>query len=320
MTVKAKLFAHLETMRPYTLFWCGLVSLAGAVLASQTLPTTAALIFVVPILGWIAGLYLADYSDRKLDSIQKPHRPIPSGRITPREALIVGGIFAVLGLGFTFLLSLTNVVLTFIAAGLVYVYARFTKPRGLLGNLTRGLLTFTTFLFGFAAVQPLTNLTWPLLGFAVVFFLHDTNSNIIGAMRDISGDQAAGCKTTPVRYGLYASLILSLLLSLLYLGLTLLLVFTTHLMSYISAFLFVLGLGIILLIFMYVLLFAGRNDLSQTRTLYAHELFVAERILFASAVITGVLSLTWFTAVLLLSCLVLTLLSQHALRRRYELT
>jgi 4-hydroxybenzoate polyprenyltransferase/geranylgeranylglycerol-phosphate geranylgeranyltransferase len=320
MSVGSRLFAHLETMRPYTLFWCGLVSLSGAVLASQTLPSAAVLIFGVPILGWIAGLYLADYSDRKLDSIQKSHRPIPSGRITPWEALMVGGVFAFLGLVLTFFLGYTNVVLTFFAAGLVYVYARYSKPRGLWGNLTRGMLTFMTFLFGVAAVQPLTTLSLPLLGFAVVFFFHDTNSNIIGAMRDVRGDKAAGYQTTPVRYGMQKSLLLSLALSLMYLGLVLTLVVSFHLITFLFPYFVALAVGIILLTVMYVLLFAAHTDLSQTRMLYAHELFVAERILFAAAIIIGVLGLTWFTIILLLTCLVLTLLSQHLLRRRYELT
>lgn len=320
MTVASRLFAHVETLRPYTLFWCGLVSLAGAVLASRTLPSQWLLIFFVPILGWIAGLYLADYSDRNLDRVQKPHRPIPSGRITPREALSVGTVFAVLGLILTFLLSLANVLLTFLAAALVYLYARYTKPRGLWGNLTRGALTMTTFFFGVAAVHPLTSLSLPLLGFAFVFFIHDTNSNIIGALRDVTGDRSAGCQTTPVRYGMRAALFISLLLSLLYLSLTVSLALTAYPIPFLMLFFLVLAAGIILLGFMYFLLFQSITSPSQLRMLHAHELFVAERILFASAFILGVLNLTFFTLALMLGSLILTLFFQHLLRRRYELT
>ncbi len=307
-------------MRPYTLFWCGLVSLAGAVLASQTLPSKWLLIFIVPILGWIAGLYLADYSDRNLDRVQKPHRPIPSGRITPREALSVGAVFAVLGLILTFLLSLVNVLLTFLAAALVYLYAHYAKPRGLWGNLTRGTLTMTTFFFGVAAVLPLTSLSLPLVWFAVVFFIHDTNSNIIGALRDVSGDRAAGCQTTPVRYGMRIALLISLALSLLYLSLAVILVLIASPLPHFTLFLLILATGIVLLGIMYALLFRSIQVSSQLRMLHAHELFVAERILFASAFIFGILNVSSFTLTLVLSALLLTLLSQHLLRRRYELT
>lgn len=320
MSLGRKLFAHLETMRPYTLLWCGMVSLAGAVVSQGMLPSKAALIFFVPILGWIAGLYLADYADRDLDRVQKPQRPIPSGRISPRETLVVGAMFAIVGLLLTFFLSLVNVVLTFVAAGLVYVYARWTKPRGLLGNLTRGLLTLTTFLFGVAAVQPLTSLTPGISVLAIIFFLHDTNSNIIGAMRDVSGDQAAGCQTTPVRYGIKNALLISLGLSLTYLLLTIGLVLTTSLLPHLMAFFFVLAIGILLLAGMYLFLFRTQEESTQEQMLRAHELFVGERILFASAFIVGVLDLTLPVVGLVLASFILTLLAQFLLRRRYELT
>jgi len=105
--LKTKLFAHLETMRLYTVIWCGLVSLVGTCVALGNFPSIsiALLVLFIPIMGWIAGLYLSDYLDRKLDSIQKPHRPIPSGRIKPKEAIIVGACFAFAGFFLTFLLS-----------------------------------------------------------------------------------------------------------------------------------------------------------------------------------------------------------------------
>ena len=78
--IKDKLLAHIETWRLYTVIWCGLVSLAGSCIAYQDLPPlkNAILVLFIPMMGWIAGLYLADFLDRKLDTIEKPHRPIPS--------------------------------------------------------------------------------------------------------------------------------------------------------------------------------------------------------------------------------------------------
>jgi len=318
--VLQKLYAHVETMRPYTLFWCGLVSLTGSVVAARTLPPSWPLVFFIPILGWIAGLYLADFSDRSLDRIQKPHRPIPSGRISPREALLVGGVFAAVGLALTVLLTWANILLTLLAAGLVFVYARWTKPLGLWGNLTRGMLTLVTFIFGVAAVLPFQHLSVSLWALAAVFFVHDMNSNIIGAMRDVSGDQAAGCRTTPVRYGMRPALAISLGLSLVYLGLAIILVVSASLLSFPTLFFLLLALGMILLGVMYGLLYRFVDQASPARMLGAHELFVAERVLFASAFVLGVLGLTGFTIALVTGSLVLTLVSQHLLRRRYELT
>ena len=65
-TLKNKFFAHLEIWRPYTVIWCGLVSLAGACLTNGAFPSfrTAILVTIIPMMGWIAGLYLIDYIDR----------------------------------------------------------------------------------------------------------------------------------------------------------------------------------------------------------------------------------------------------------------
>src|SRR4030042_4327094 len=123
-----KLFAHLETWRLYTVIWCGLVSLAGSCIAYESFPglKTALMAFFIPMMGWSAGLYLSDFLDRKLDAIQKPHRPIPSGRIKPKEALVIGALFAVTGFILSFLLSTNDVILVFVVAGLVFTYARLS--------------------------------------------------------------------------------------------------------------------------------------------------------------------------------------------------
>ena len=322
-SLKTRGFAHLETMRPYTLLWCGLVSLVGATLTYGDLPPLrlSLLVFFIPILGWIAGLYLADYCDRDLDKIQKPHRPLPSGRITPNQALIVGALFALSGLLLTLLLTTMNIVFVFIASALVYSYAKLTKARGLLGNLNRGALTLTTFLFGVVSIgTSLSSLPLSLWILALVFFFHDTNSNIIGAIRDVHGDTKGGYKTTPVLYGINNALIISLFLSVLYLVLTAVVTTIYPVFLYPWFFFALFTLGVLVLCAMYELLFEKKETLTRKHALLAHELFVAERIIFASAFIAGTASSPTSALVIFIVCLVLTLLFQHRLRERYELT
>jgi geranylgeranylglycerol-phosphate geranylgeranyltransferase len=317
-----KLFAHFETMRPYTLLWCGLVSLTGACLAYGDLPPMriTLLVFFIPILGWIAGLYLADYYDRTLDAIQKPHRPIPSGRIFPKEILIVGACYAILGGILTFLLPLTNIVLVFIASLLVLCYAKYTKAKGLLGNFNRGAMTVITYLFGVFSVSTVTTIPASLWMLSLVFFFHDTNSNIIGAIRDVKGDRTGGYTTTPVKYGIQRTLSISVILSVLYLLLTAGILTIFPLIVYPLSFLVLFTLGIIILCVMYLILFTSMHSLTQKKSLHAHELFVAERIIFSSAFIVGIVSSFILSFSLCISSLVLTLFSQHLLRERYELT
>jgi len=323
VTLRQKLFAHLESMRPYTLLWCGLVSLVGASLTFEDLPParTALLVFFIPILGWIAGLYLADYYDRTLDAIQKPQRPLPSGKIRPTEALVVGAVFAITGLLLTLLLPWVTILLVITVSILVFCYAKFTKTRGLLGNFNRGALTVVTYLFGVLSVgMPISSIPLYIWVISLVFFLHDTNSNIIGAIRDVHGDMTGGYKTTPVLYGITKALVISASLSILYLLLTIEIAFTAPVLPFPWYFIDLYIIGILVLCIMYALLFHARRMLTRKQALRAHELFVTERIVFASAFIVGVARSHTVALLLFVLSLVVTLLSQHLLRERYELT
>lgn len=317
-----KLFAHFETMRPYTLLWCGLVSLLGSCLMYGDIPPlrVSFLVFIVPILGWIAGLYLADYYDRALDVIQKPQRPIPSGRISTREAVLVGAGYALVGLGLTMLLPPVTILLVFIVGALVFLYARYTKSRGLLGNFNRGAMTVITYLFGVCSIGPVSSIPLPLWLLCIVFFFHDTNSNIIGAIRDVHGDRTGGYTTTPVQYGIRITLMVSVMFSILYLLLTAGVVSTYALMRYPMYFFLLFSIGILILCIMYLVLFTSYATLTQKQSLHAHELFVAERIVFASGFIVGIVSSPALSFSLCIVSLTITLLSQHLLRERYELT
>src|SRR5256885_17019884 len=84
--------AHVETGRPYALWYVGLVGLGGAALIDGAQhPGRLVAAWAAPTAGWLGGHYLGDYFDRALDAGSKPHRPIPSGRLRPRIALVCGG-------------------------------------------------------------------------------------------------------------------------------------------------------------------------------------------------------------------------------------
>lgn len=47
---------------------------------------------------YLGGMALNDYADRHVDAVERPERPIPSGRVTPRTALAIGGALTAGGL------------------------------------------------------------------------------------------------------------------------------------------------------------------------------------------------------------------------------
>ena len=316
--LKTKLFAHLETWRLYTVIWCGLVSLAGSCIAFSNFPPLkiAALAFFIPLLGWTAGLYLADYLDRKLDAIQKPHRPIPSGRIKPKEALVIGAIFTITGFVLSFLLGLNNILLVFVVASLVLVYAKFSKSRGIVGNLNRGFVTVVAYFFGvFSANQPLQSIPTYVWLLSFVFLVHDTNSNLVGAIRDLEGDKNGGYMTIPVKYGIKKSVYISLMLTIIWLSLTLFLPY--HFKFLKTEFYLIMIIDILILISLYVYLFRSITNYSREKALRFHEFFVVERVILASAFIFGMANISTAIPVCLVA-LFITSGSQYLLRKRYE--
>ncbi|MGW9630507.1 SCO3242 family prenyltransferase [Agromyces sp. NPDC055520] len=51
------------------------------------------------VLLYSGGMALNDYADRELDAVERPERPIPSGRVSPRRALGIAGTCLALGVG-----------------------------------------------------------------------------------------------------------------------------------------------------------------------------------------------------------------------------
>lgn len=201
LSVRAKIFTYLEMARPYTLFHAGTLCLAGGLVASHghIAVGRAFLIWLTPTVGWLAGLATSDYHDRDLDRVEKPQRPIPSGRIGEREAfwlmigLIAAGFVGALALGWK------AFALAWLVMILGVAYARTFKAKGFLGHFDRGVLAGLTVLFGsIAAVGGVPAPVWLLVA---LFFCHDSATNLLGAVRDMEGDRAAGYQTVPVRYG-----------------------------------------------------------------------------------------------------------------------
>ncbi|HVF20918.1 MAG TPA: UbiA family prenyltransferase [Mycobacteriales bacterium] len=188
--------AHVEMLRPYTLWYPGLVGTGGAALAGGS-GRQLVLAWLVPTLGWTAAMYGGDYFDRKLDAAAKPGRPIPSGRVTARAARRAMLLLAAAGSAVGATVNPRSTLLAAAAFAGGIAYSVVCKGSGLSGNAVRGALTACAFLFGAMTVAP-----WPparLLPLAGALLLHDAATNLVGTLRDVAGDAAGGYRTTAVR-------------------------------------------------------------------------------------------------------------------------
>ncbi|MFD7322958.1 SCO3242 family prenyltransferase [Streptomyces sp. NPDC059875] len=97
--MKGRAASWAELLRVSALFTVPGDALAGAA-ATGLRPNRSTLLAIGSSLClYEAGMALNDWADRAEDAVDRPHRPIPSGRITPRAALTASVALTAAGLG-----------------------------------------------------------------------------------------------------------------------------------------------------------------------------------------------------------------------------
>ncbi len=203
----SKAGALVKLIRPVNCVMMGFAVIVGASLAGKTT------FFQQPqslLLGFLTGFFLTgaamainDYHDKEIDAINEPKRPIPSGAVTPKEALAITSVMTVMG----FVSSVfTNVapnwqclITAFFSWIIVVVYVTKGKATGLSGNLLVSICIAIPFVYGsFTIGQGLL----PTTGiFVAMVFLSNTGREITKGIVDIKGDKRNNIKTIAVLYG-----------------------------------------------------------------------------------------------------------------------
>lgn len=205
--------AVIELIRPMNCLFTGVaVVIGGFVAAGNAVASVPGLVFVLAFLAAFSvaagGNAINDYFDADADKVNRPNRPIPSGRMTAQEALRSAQILFMLGILISFFLF--NVY-CFVLAGLnsivLILYSGFLKRRGLPGNLAIGYLVGSTLLFGGLATSVLTRaltvslIPTELLILVLMAALSTVGRELIKAVQDMPGDRKSKLSTFPIRFG-----------------------------------------------------------------------------------------------------------------------
>ncbi|MER5614501.1 SCO3242 family prenyltransferase [Streptomyces sp. NPDC002215] len=91
--------AWAELLRVSALFTVPGDALAGAAASGRRPDRGTVLAVGASLCLYEAGMALNDWADREEDAVDRPHRPIPSGRIAPAAALAAAGALTAAGLG-----------------------------------------------------------------------------------------------------------------------------------------------------------------------------------------------------------------------------
>ena len=178
-------------------------------------------------LGFACGFFLSgsalitnDYFDLEVDKINAPERPLPSGRVSPTEAMMLGIGVAVIGLAAALAISPLALGISLIVWALGFLYNWKLKATGLWGNLIVSASVGITFLLGGIAVGQVWNRN--IWVFALIAFCFDLAEEIAGDAMDAEGDRKRGSKSLALRHGKPAALRVSSVLFAVVIGLTLL--------------------------------------------------------------------------------------------------
>ena len=191
--------AIIKLIRPHNCVLAGIGVLIGGIIAVGGMPPTEiAFAFVGAFFIAAGGNAVNDYADREVDAINNPERPIPSGDISPYDALFSSRILFAVGIAYGALTwQLSCLVIAGINSALLYYYSKRLKKEGLVGNITISYLVGSTFLFGSLAVGRFetVGIMAAMAGFATA------GRELIKDIEDIQGDRGSGSQSYPLKHG-----------------------------------------------------------------------------------------------------------------------
>lgn len=170
--------------------------LAAPVAALASAPVLVAACVVALITAF--GFVINDCCDLAVDTLGKPGRPLPSGRISAATA--AGFAWSLAGAGLLLAITLGGVAALFAlgAIALSAAYSFCLKRTLLLGNVAVALLVGAVVVFGAVIAGGANTAAFAAAGITVCYF---TAQEVLFNLEDEPQDRAAGLRTTATRLG-----------------------------------------------------------------------------------------------------------------------
>ena len=199
-----KFEAYLRIMRPINCLMMGFAVIVGATIArasvSATFPASSfAFAFVTGFALTAGSMVVNDYYDREIDAVNEPGRPIPSGLVTPRQALGLAVVLAALGFAAAYATGIATLAVAALAWVLFTTYTTVGKRSGLPGNFLVSTCVATPFVYGSIVITG--RIDTNVLIFVSMVFLSNTGREITKGIVDVEGDAKQNVKTLAVRFG-----------------------------------------------------------------------------------------------------------------------
>ncbi len=176
---------YLQLMRPPNVVTAWADVLAGY--AAAGFPNLQPLIWLLVATSGLysGGVVLNDVFDAKLDAVERPERPIPSGRASRWSATLFGSILLLIGVGGALAVSLLSGILALLIALGAVLYNAWGKHHPLAGPITLGLCRGLNLLLGVSVAPVLLLERWYLVFLPVIY---------IAAITTVSSGEVHGGK------------------------------------------------------------------------------------------------------------------------------
>jgi geranylgeranylglycerol-phosphate geranylgeranyltransferase len=226
-SMRTFIVAYIKSMRLYYSFITGMagmmgvayyqyvalsgdqIALSGLRKTVETPTSTPAMFLVILILflSWGINQIINDALGLKEDRINAPQRPMVTGELQPRIAVLVSALLMTGAMVITALALQPAAIIPLVAGvGLNIVY-EYAKGHGIWGNIIFGIMISMCAVFGFMAAGPseASVLTPSRIGMIAYVALVNGVMTFYTYFKDYEGDKAAGKKTLIVRHGLMTS-------------------------------------------------------------------------------------------------------------------
>ncbi len=213
--MSADVRAFIELMRPKNMVLAAITVPLGALFGLNASlneeQLTAVVIQIFSVLAFMgAGNAMNDIKDAAIDAQAHPNRPLPSQRISldaAKKFVVVLWLisFSLMAVGVYLLMQsdatwwpLAVIYIAAVALMLTYDLGPETKTKGLIGNVSISLMVAAVILYGAAAVDSITRLSFLVAG--VVFFTNLARE-IVKDCQDMLADEGERY-TLPMKIGL----------------------------------------------------------------------------------------------------------------------
>ena len=156
------------------------------------------------ILASLSGMFISaggnvinDYFDLEVDRVNKPQRPLASGRVSPTVALASYLVVSVVGLIISVLINRSTFLIAGAAVVGLFFYSASLKLELFWGNFTVAFVSALAFLYGGASVGNARGALIP----AVFAFLYHFGREVLKDLEDMEADRLRRSRSIPLACG-----------------------------------------------------------------------------------------------------------------------